>query len=108
MGNQNTCFGSIEKWVSGTYVLYYSLLVGSFSVAALVISPLANGLFRRAIHESGTTINPGWHALNADEGMIISNQFAERLGCNQGDLNCLQDKNVDQVLTIDLTDIIIK
>ena len=90
------------------YVFYHSLLVGSFSVAALVISPLANGLFQRAIHESGTTINPGWHALNADEGMIISNQFAERLGCNQGELTCLQDRNVDQILTVDLTDIIIK
>ena len=75
---------------------------------ALVISPLANGLFRRAIQESGTTVNPSWKALNADEAIRISNGFAERIGCSQGDLTCLQDKNVDQVLTVDLTDIIIK
>ena len=82
------------------------LLLGSFSVNALVISPLANGLFRRAIQESGTTVNPSWKALNADEGIRISNGFAESLGCNQGDLTCLQDKNVDQVLAVDLSDII--
>ena len=58
---------------------------GSFSVAAHILSPLSEGLFQRAICESGTTINPGWHAINGTVAVNYAAEFSRRLNCDQVD-----------------------
>ena len=73
---------------------------GSFSVSALLVSPLATGLFHRAICESGTLLAPSWRTLVPDEVFIFSDRFAQNLGCNSGDLTCLQETSVDQIISL--------
>ncbi|PIO25074.1 hypothetical protein AB205_0164110, partial [Aquarana catesbeiana] len=46
---------------------------GGVSVSALVLSPLAKGLFHRAIAESGVAILPGLVAKSAEEASFVQN-----------------------------------
>ena len=73
---------------------------GSFSVAALLVSPLANGLFHRAICQSGTLLAPSWKTIMSDEIFIFSERFAQNVGCNFGDLSCLQDTSIDKIISV--------
>lgn len=68
---------------------------GGRSVCYLLASPLAAGLFDRAIMQSG-----GCDTTNKmDEGFAAGDEFAERLGCS-GDkaIACLRSKSEDEVL----------
>lgn len=53
---------------------------GSSSVSALVASPLAQGLFHRAIAESGTVFNPGSTMATLAEGEAQGLALAAQLG----------------------------
>ena len=52
---------------------------GSFAVSALVISPLAKGLFNRAILESGTIINYPFSSFNTAENHATTMSHGENL-----------------------------
>ena len=51
---------------------------GGFSVGSLIASPLAKGLFQRAILESGTGVGLG--IVSRDTGQAIARRFAESVG----------------------------
>ena len=53
---------------------------GGASVSALVASPLAKGLFNRAIAESGTIFNPGSKMTTLEEGEARGVALAAQLG----------------------------
>ena len=56
---------------------------GGFAVGALLASPLANGLFQRAILQSGTGIHNGIHRLETAHALALSG--AKTLGIDRQD-----------------------
>jgi len=67
---------------------------GGWSVCSMMASPLAKGLFHRAIMESGgceTTVT-------LEEGYVAGKAIAEKLGCRQDDLDCLRRLPAKKVL----------
>ena len=75
---------------------------GSFSVGSLLLSPLASGLFHRAIMQSGA---PNSYSGSSDpnHGLEVTKQFAAFLKCPQSDdlskaLSCLRQKSVPELL----------
>ena len=60
------------------------------------------GLFSRAVHQSGAWSHPGWKVLSQDEAVRVASYAAHLLGCGEetgGDqLECLQ--------TVDLSDLV--
>lgn len=55
---------------------------GSFSVSALMASPLSEGLFHRAIGESGAFFGTSLHLRSLAEAEKIGSDFAESLGAS--------------------------
>jgi len=70
---------------------------GSWSVCSLLASPLAKGLFHKAVIQSGgcdTTKPP-------DEGYADGEAFARALGCSGSDvLSCLRGKPFEEILSV--------
>ena len=62
--------------------------------------PLAEGLFKRAICECGTSIAPSWHPTSVEETMQITNQFLEELECAQAEdkLGCIQNHTLEIIM----------
>ena len=77
---------------------------GSASVALHLVSPLSNGLFRRAILESGTGLGPGWHPNTPKEALDQANLAIDALNCKRADdiLMCLQSKGVKDLVDMKL------
>jgi len=77
---------------------------GSWACSYLLVSPLAKGLFRRAIMESGAWTHPYWRLLTKNEAERIGTYGADKLNCTAGtsaeNLQCLQ--NVDTLSLINL------
>jgi len=59
---------------------------GGWSICTLVATPLARGLFQRAILESGGCEQ----SEDLEKGYQISKKTAENFGCAAGDLKCLR------------------
>eukprot|EP00966_Prymnesium_polylepis_P027237 629885-Prymnesium_polylepis.1 len=54
---------------------------GGLSVCALSVSPLARGLFRRTIVQSGPCFeSPGWGPKNASRGYAVANALMRAVG----------------------------
>ncbi|KAG9474783.1 hypothetical protein GDO78_003313 [Eleutherodactylus coqui] len=98
------------KWVSENIadfggdpdiVTIFGVSAGGLSVSALVASPLAKGLFHRAIAESGVAIFPGLVAKSTEEVVFVSNVVANISGCSEDTLvECLMAKSEDEILAI--------
>ncbi|XP_075045490.1 pyrethroid hydrolase Ces2e-like [Mixophyes fleayi] len=74
---------------------------GAVSVSALVLSPLAKGLFHRAIAESGVAIMPGLMAKSVEEVIFIRNIIANVTGCDQNTLvDCFKLKSEEEIISI--------
>jgi len=73
---------------------------GGQSVFSLLASPLAKGLFNRAIIESGS------HAtLSMEEGFNYGDKLAKDLGCDKGhEIECLREKSADAIFSVVLWD----
>ena len=71
---------------------------GSYSISALLISPLSKGLFHRVISQSGTMLATSWKTLLPDEALNISSSFTQILGCQSNNLTCLQEQSIDAIL----------
>jgi para-nitrobenzyl esterase len=65
---------------------------GGFSVATLMGSPLTEGLFHRAIPQSGAA----HHTLSATAGQTVAKHFVEAMQAD--DITSLQAASVDQIL----------
>ena len=76
---------------------------GGMSVGSLIASPLAKGLFQRAILESGTGVSAG--LASRDDGQKVAMQFAESLhvrGSGTDAARRLRALNPDKVLAASL------
>ena len=82
---------------------------GSLSVAFQLISPMSQGLFQRAILQSGTALNPSWGLITPEHAVQFANQAYELLGCDQEQdiLSCMQSKEISTIFEslTSLTDI---
>ncbi|XP_010965637.2 carboxylesterase 5A isoform X1 [Camelus ferus] len=76
---------------------------GAISVSSLILSPMAKGLFHKAIMESGVAIMPYLKAPN-DERNEDLQMVANICGCNASDsvalLQCLRAKSSKELLSI--------
>ncbi|XP_040185272.1 pyrethroid hydrolase Ces2e-like isoform X2 [Rana temporaria] len=74
---------------------------GGISVSALVLSPLAQGLFHRAIAQSGVAIMRGFIASSPKEFMFYRNMVANMSGCEPSSLmSCLRMKSEQEISSI--------
>ena len=76
---------------------------GGFSVGSLIASPLAKGLFQRAILESGTGIGAG--VTSRDDGQAVALRFADSLhvyGASPDAAAHLRALNADTILAASL------
>ncbi|PIO33449.1 hypothetical protein AB205_0208940, partial [Aquarana catesbeiana] len=74
---------------------------GGISVSALVLSPLAKGLFHRAIAESGVALLPGLVTKSAEETSFVRNIIANISGCDLASLvDCMKAKSEEEILSI--------
>ncbi len=69
---------------------------GSFSVSALMASPLAKGLFQRAIGESGALFSKTRRTKSLAESEAAHEKFADSLGTRS--LSALRAKPADEIL----------
>jgi para-nitrobenzyl esterase len=69
---------------------------GSFSVSGLMASPLARGLFQRAIGESGALFSKTRRTKPLTESEEAHEEFADSLGTHS--LNALRGKPADEIL----------
>merc|ERR1712223_776641 len=72
---------------------------GSLAVAAQILSPLSNNLFKRAILESGTVLDKGWGTVTSEHALVYKDMFINNLGCidSQNQLECLQEKELSDI-----------
>ena len=75
-----------------------TFLIKGLSVALHLLSPISEGLFERAILQSGTAITPGWGPNTPQKALEYADMFITNLGCNASPdiLSCLQ---VDKFVT---------
>ena len=76
---------------------------GGMSISDLMVSPLANSLFARAIDESGPFVDLGLRLQTSDtlaDAEIAGQDIANKLGCSQADdvLACLRGKSPDELI----------
>ena len=62
---------------------------------------MSNGLFQRAIMQSGVTLSPGWHLITQDEASSWGYAFAKNLDCQwcseEALVECLQNKSTTEI-----------
>ncbi|KAM5138775.1 fatty acyl-CoA hydrolase precursor, medium chain-like [Mantella aurantiaca] len=74
---------------------------GGVSVSALVLSPLARGLFHRAIAQSGVAIMPGLMVSSPEELIFYQDFVANASGCEPSSLvECLRVKSEQEISSI--------
>lgn len=79
-----------------TRVTIFGQSAGGRSVSALMVSPLAKGLFHRAIGHSGALRDVSF-TLNSREEIGV--EIAKAVGCNIPDaLTCLRGKSLEQLM----------
>ncbi|KAM8945987.1 fatty acyl-CoA hydrolase precursor, medium chain-like [Pelodytes ibericus] len=82
-------------------VTIFGQSAGGLSVSALVLSPLAKGLFHRAISESGVALMPGMIISKPEEFLFVRNSIANKSGCAPDSLvACLKDKTEEDMISI--------
>ncbi|XP_051025071.1 carboxylesterase 5A [Acomys russatus] len=76
---------------------------GAISISSLVLSPLSNGLFHRAIMESGVAIIPSLKSLDSEVSHDLQ-VVADVCGCDASDsqalLKCLREKSSLELLIL--------
>ncbi|XP_046916606.2 acetylcholinesterase [Dermatophagoides farinae] len=94
-----------------TQVTVFGQSSGSFSVSHLILSPLANGLFYRAILQSGSCISYAAYSSKSRE-QSKAKKIAKKLNCmgNMTEITeCLREKSFQELLSVsfeeDLTSI---
>ena len=68
---------------------------GALSIALQLVSPLSKGLFRRAILQSCTALDPSWRPITPELALIYSDMFVKSNGCSTypDKLACLQQRH---------------
>ena len=75
---------------------------GSLSIALHLTSPLSQGLFQRAILQSGTALGSDWGLITQDHALQYAENLVIRVGCEQEEntLECLQDQNLNDIMAM--------
>ena len=78
---------------------------GAVSVMMHLLSPISEGLFRRAIVQSGTGISPGKTTLTPQQALDQASHAYEYFGCDQTEdkLECLQSKDLEDLIRFPLS-----
>ncbi|XP_044126282.1 fatty acyl-CoA hydrolase precursor, medium chain-like isoform X2 [Bufo gargarizans] len=77
---------------------------GAMCVTAIMLSPLAKGLFHRAIAESGTVISPGFIVSSPEELVPYQELVVNISGCDLASIaDCLKKKSEEEFLAITQT-----
>ncbi|RWS31836.1 neuroligin-2-like protein, partial [Leptotrombidium deliense] len=77
---------------------------GASAVNLLMLSPMAKGLFHRAIMQSGSALGP---ASMATDSIRYTRQLAKKVGCpdnwerNSQIVECLRQKSVKELISVD-------
>lgn len=83
-------------------VIVYGESSGSIAISAMIISPLANGLFQRAIMSSGA-INE-FYAYSPENLLNYSKEVAKKCECPVDNLNhmvdCMQNKSASELANL--------
>ncbi|XP_071973228.1 fatty acyl-CoA hydrolase precursor, medium chain-like isoform X1 [Engystomops pustulosus] len=84
-----------------TSVTIFGESAGAISVSALVASPLSNGLFHRAIAESGAITMPGFVVRKPEDLINAQNLVAKISGCDLASIaDCLRKKSEKDFIDI--------
>ena len=95
------------KWVNQNIQLFggdpnlvtiFGESAGALSVAYQILSPLSSGLFKRAILQSGPSINPSWGTNTQEQALKYGQMLKTALHCE--DLGCLQSKSSEEILNV--------
>ena len=80
---------------------------GALSVALHLTSPMSQGLFQRAILQSGTALAPLWGPVTPQNALKYAEMSYKLLGCEQDAentrddiLECIQGKNVSDIMEL--------
>ncbi|CAN2389328.1 carboxylic ester hydrolase activity [Pristimantis euphronides] len=74
---------------------------GAISVSALVLSPLAKGLFHRAIAESGAVTMPDFVVSKPKDLIHLQNLVAQFSGCDVASIaDCLKKKSEEELMSV--------
>ena len=73
---------------------------GAFSVQLQLLSPLSEGLFKRAIMQSTYGISPGKRTLTPEQALGAADYAYEQFGCSQAEnkLLCLQSQELQDLV----------
>ena len=76
-------------------VIVFGESAGALSIALQLVSPLSKGLFRRAILQSCTALDPSWRPITPELALIYSDMFVKSNGCSTypDKLACLQQRH---------------
>ena len=75
---------------------------GALSVAMHLMSPKSEGLFQRAIMQSGTALAPTWGMNTPERAVSLGNLLAKGLECDQEEdiLVCMQAKPMEDIIAL--------
>ena len=75
---------------------------GAASVAYHITSPISQGLFQRAILQSGTAIAPAWGYVSPEHALEYASKSFEAMECDseEDNLKCLQNKDIFDILQL--------
>ncbi len=74
-------------------VMLFGESAGAIDVSALLVSPLARGLFSRALLQSGVLAG-----VDAEKAEASGAAFPDAIGCGAGDLACLRARPFDELV----------
>ena len=99
------------KWVNENIVNFggdpgsvtiFGESAGSLSVALHLTSPLSEGLFHRAIMQSGTALAPSWGPITKEHALEYAKLSYSILSCDESEevLTCMQSKSVAEIINL--------
>jgi carboxylesterase type B len=81
-------------------ITIFGFSAGGWSVSTLIVSPLANNLFKRAIIQSGAYFLKPTKDSNKEKHLAIAKKLSETVGCGHDNkwLDCLRNVSADQIM----------
>jgi len=85
-----------------TEVTVFGESAGSASIAYHLLSPLAKGLFKRAILQSSSTLASGWRPLTPEHARRYASLLSTGVGCQEDEnqLSCLQEVPFEDIIAL--------